>query len=541
MHVVDGRNASMLSESSCIMDLTRKDFLALSGRAAAGATALGAWGLLGPEAAPAMDVLGSPEVRKVHEAIARSKVDHIRKIQEDLRQPSISSWNQGIQEMAGRMMAHFKAIGCREVSLVKTDGLPGVFAHYDCGAPKTISVYMMYDTQPFDETRWSSPPLEARLVKMEPFEQVVMARGAVNDKGPNRMFLNALESILEVHGRLPVNIMFTCDGEEEQGSPHFHQVLEPYNDRLKTCNAHLSAGPHQDKSGGVSMALGSKGILYLEIEASGSRWGRGPQKRPIHSSRKAILDSPVWRLVQALRTLYDPAADRILVPGYLEAIRPPSDEEEELIRALTTRFKGRLFGSERENTKVWMKDWTEEEAARHLMFDTTLNIDGIWAGYTGPGSATILPEKATVKLDSRLVPDQEIAVQKRLILDHLSKGGFDDLEVRQLGGGDEWSQTSVHQPVVQAVLSVYKRYGLEPQIWPRHAGSSPEYQYTRKLGLPAASGGLGHGGRAHSDDEYLVIEGNALVAGIVRAEQAIVDILYGYASWPEPRAAIKRG
>ena len=541
MHVVDGRNASMLSESSCIMDLTRKDFLALSGRAAAGATALGAWGLLGPEAAPAMDVLGSPEVRKVHEAIARSKVDHIRKIQEDLRQPSVSSWNQGIQEMAGRMMAHFKAIGCREVSLVKTDGLPGVFAHYDCGAPKTISVYMMYDTQPFDETRWSSPPLEARLVKMEPFEQVVMARGAVNDKGPNRMFLNALESILEVHGRLPVNIMFTCDGEEEQGSPHFHQVLEPYNDRLKTCNAHLSAGPHQDKSGGVSMALGSKGILYLEIEASGSRWGRGPQKRPIHSSRKAILDSPVWRLVQALRTLYDPAADRILVPGYLEAIRPPSDEEEELIRALTTRFKGRLFGSERENTKVWMKDWTEEEAARHLMFDTTLNIDGIWAGYTGPGSATILPEKATVKLDSRLVPDQEIAVQKRLILDHLSKGGFDDLEVRQLGGGDEWSQTSVHQPVVQAVLSVYKRYGLEPQIWPRHAGSSPEYQYTRKLGLPAASGGLGHGGRAHSDDEYLVIEGNALVAGIVRAEQAIVDILYGYASWPEPRAAIKRG
>jgi acetylornithine deacetylase/succinyl-diaminopimelate desuccinylase-like protein len=528
----------MLSRALChnaaAMTMSRKQFLALSGKAA-GAAALTTWSLLGPDAALAADVLDSAEVRKVHEAIARSKSAHIRKVQEDLRQPSVSSWNRGIDEMAARMMAHFKAIGCREINLVKTDGLPGIFAYYDGGAPKTLSVYMMYDTQPFEESRWTSPPLEARLVPMPPFQQVVIARGAVNDKGPNRMFLNALESILEAHGRLPVNIMFTCDGEEEQGSPHFHQVLEPYRDRLKTCDAHLTIGPHQDKAGGVTLALGGKGILYLEIEASGARWGRGPQKRPIHSSRKAILDSPTWRLVEALRTLYEPATDRILVPGYYDAIRPPSDEEAELMRVLTTRFKGRLFGSERENTKVWTKDWNEEEAARHLTFDTTLNIDGLWAGYTGPGSATILPEKATVKLDSRLVPNQEIAAQKRLIQEHLEKGGFGDLEVRQIGGGDEWSQTSVRESVVQAVLSVYRKYGIEPQIWPRHAGSTPEHQYTRGLGLPAASAGLGHGGRAHSDDEYLVIEGNNLVAGIVRAEQAIADILYGYAAWPEPR------
>jgi acetylornithine deacetylase/succinyl-diaminopimelate desuccinylase-like protein len=107
--------------------------------------------------------------------------------------------------------------------------------------------------------------------------------------------------------------------------------------------------------------------------------------------------------------------------------------------------------------------------------------------------------------------------------------------VRPIGGGDEWSQTSVRESVVQAVLSVYRKYGLEPQIWPRHAGSTPEHQFTRRLGLPAVSGGLGHGGRAHSDDEYLVIEGNARVAGIVRAEQSFADILYAYASWPETR------
>jgi len=461
------------------------------------------------------------------------KVEHIRKVQEDLRQPSVSSWNMGIQEMAERMIAHFKAIGCKEANLVKTDGLPGVWGWVDAGAPKTISVYMMYDTQPFDEKRWSSPPLEAALVKLDPFEQVVMARGAINDKGPNRMFLNALEAILEVHDKLPVNIMFTCDGEEEQGSPNFHQVLEPYNDRLRTCNAHFYAGPSQDRDGNVGMTLGGKGILYLEIEAHGARWGRGPQKMPIHSSRMTILDSPVWWLVEALKTLYDPVRNKILVPGYYEAIRPPSDEEKELMQVLTTRFKGKLFGYEKENMKTWMNDWSEEEAAWHLTFDTSLNIDGIWAGYTGPGSATILPEKAAVKVDSRLVPNQEIAVQKQMILDHLKKNGFGDLEVRQMGGGDEWSQTSVREPAVQSVLSVYKKYGVEPQIWPRAAGSSPQYQYTRKLGLPAAEGGLGHGSRAHSDDEYLVIEGNDKVAGLVRAEQSFVDMLYAYASWPE--------
>jgi acetylornithine deacetylase/succinyl-diaminopimelate desuccinylase-like protein len=521
------------------MELNRKEFLALSGKAAAGAAALSVFELLGPDAALAKDVLESSEVQKVRERIAALKAEHIKKIQEDLRQPSVSSWNMGIQEMAERMVAHFKAIGCKEANLVKTDGNPGVWGFYDAKAPKTISVYMMYDTQPFEEKRWSSPPLEARLVKMDPYEQVVMARGAINDKGPNRMFLNTLETILEVHGKLPVNIMFTCDGEEEQGSPHFHQVIEPYADRLRTAHAHLTAGPSQDRDGNVQMHLGSKGILYLEIEAHGSRWGRGPQKMPIHSSRKAILDSPVWRLMQALDILYDPASDKILVPGYYDAIRPPNDEEKELMQVLTSKFKGRLFGSEKENVKTWMKGWSEEEAAWHLTFDTTLNIDGLWGGYTGPGVATILPEKAAVKIDSRLVPDQSITMQKQLLVDYLVAKGFGDLEVRQLGGGDEWSQTSVQAPVVQAVLSVYRRYDVEPQVWPRHGGSSPQYEYTRKLGLPAGEGGMGHGGRAHSDDEYLVIEGSDRVAGLVRSEQSIADVLYAYAHWPEKGKARK--
>jgi len=515
------------------MKLTRKEFLEVSGRVGAGAALSSAFAFL-PPSTLAQDVKQSAVVKKIHELIAAQKEQHIARVQADLRQPSVSSWNLGLQEMADRMVESFRELGCKEAELVKTYGFPGVWAYYDAGAPKTIVAYMMYDTQPFVKERWSKDPLGAERVAMGEYKEVILARGAVNSKGPNRFFLNACQAIIEVNGKLPVNVMFTCDGEEEQGSPHFHQVLDPYRPRLKRANCLLDAGPSQQRDGSVSMTLGNKGILEFELEASGARWGRGPQKMPIHSSRKAILDSPVWRLLDALRSMYDPAENKILIDGFYDDIRPPNEDELTLMETLLRKFPDRLFSSERENVKAFMKDWSPEEAARRLTFDTTMNIDGIWGGYTGPGSATILPEKAAVKIDCRLVPNQEIARQKQLVLDHLSRKGFQDLDLTLIGGGMEWSQTSIKEPVVQAVLSVYRNAGIEPMVWPRSAGSSPQYEYTRKLGLPACGGGLGHGGRAHSDDEYIVIEGNDRVSGIVKAEQSIVDILFTYAAYPEP-------
>jgi acetylornithine deacetylase/succinyl-diaminopimelate desuccinylase-like protein len=522
------------------MELTRKQFLDLAGRGAIGAAVSCSTFdfLAAAEARQAEEVLDSPEVRKVHDYIARNREAHIAKVQRDLRQPSISSWHRGVKEMAQLMVESFKELGCRDIQVVPTSKpeWPGILAHYDVNAPKTIVVYFMYDTQPFEEARWSSPPLEARRVKnFAGFPEVIVARGAINSKGPNRFVLNAMESIVAVHGKLPVNVIFTCDGAEEQGSPNFHEVLDPWRDRLRRANCLMNLGPSQQADGQVSMTLGNKGIMYVELEAHGARWGRGPQKMPIHSSRKAILDSPVWRLVDVLRSMYDPRTNEILIAGFKDAVRPPNEEELELMKVLTTRFRDRLFASEQENVKVFMNDWTPEEAAYHLTFDTTFNIDGLWAGYTGPGVATILPEKATVKIDARLVPNQEVQKQADLVRAHLDRHGFSDIELRRLGGGDEWSQTSVKEPVVQATLAMYRRKKIEPMVWPRSAGSSPQWEYTRRLGLPAGGGGLGHGSRAHADDEYIVIDGGGRVGGIVEAEQSIVDLLYVYAAWPEPR------
>ena len=184
------------------MTFTRKEFLAASAHAALGA-------VVGPSTFDFLDlprtflgdVLQTPQVAKIHKYIEDHKTQHIARVQRDLRQPSVSSWNRGMSEMADLMVASFREIGCREASLVKTDGYPGVWAWYDGGARKTIARYMMYDTQPFEEQQWSSPPLAANLVPMGPFPQVIVARGAFNDKGLNRFFLNACEAILAVEGK----------------------------------------------------------------------------------------------------------------------------------------------------------------------------------------------------------------------------------------------------------------------------------------------------------------------------------------------------
>jgi acetylornithine deacetylase/succinyl-diaminopimelate desuccinylase-like protein len=510
------------------MNLTRKDFLFLSSKMAAGAALVSSLSSRGMTGAAA-DIRDSLAVRKIHEHIAKEKEKHIANVQADLRQPSVSSWNMGIHEMAHRMIDSFRAMECKEAELVPTDGLPGIWAYYDAGAPKTVVIYMMYDTQPWEKQGWSVDPLSATRTPKPPFPEVIVGRGALNDKGPNRFFLNACESILAVNGRLPVNLMFTCDGEEEQGSPHFHQVLDHYASRLKKANAELNIVPTQDIEGHVAMFLGAKGILEFELEASGRKWGKGPQKQPIHSGAKAILDSPAWRLVDALRSMYNPQTNRILIDGFYDAIRSPNDEEEAMLGELIRQSGSQLLEEQKKNALSWINNWSDAEAMRHFLFDTTMNINGMWSGYTGPGAATIVPEKATAKIDFRLVPNQDVSTQQKLVEAHLQKHAFGDLEYRPIGGGDEWSETSVHEPLVQSLLAVYRANHVEPAVWPRSPASTPEAQYTRKLGLPAVRGGLGHGGNEHVDDEYIVIEGTDKVAGIVQAEQSIVDLLFTYA------------
>ena len=285
--------------------------------------------------------------------------EHLANLQRWLRQPSISAQNIGIQEMAEMLRSDLEAIGFQETALVPTSGHPGVWGYYDAGADKTLMVYLMYDVQPVNPEDWESPPFEANLVDSE-HGTVLMARGATNQKGPERAFLNALEAIVETEGKLPVNLMVAAEGEEELGSPNYPEVIDQYEERLRTAEGVFFPFNSQGPTGAAQMNLGVKGILYFEMEARGGDWG-GPQVAEIHGSYKAIVDSPVWRLAQALATLTTADGNTILVPGYYDGVRSPTEEEQFLINGILDKWNEEQM---QEGLAVgeWIDGMTGEEA-----------------------------------------------------------------------------------------------------------------------------------------------------------------------------------
>lgn len=476
----------------------------------------------------------APEVGKDREAIHRS-IDanlpaHIAKIQEYLRQPSVSAQNIGIRECAELTRQYLAALGCREAELVPTGGHPGVWGYYDAGARKTLIVYWMYDVQPVEESAWTSPPFEARMVEDKrwgPNGRIIRARGAINTKGPERAFLNALESIRAVRGELPVNLMFVCEGEEEISSRHLPEIVVRYKDRLARANGVLFPFCSQELDGRVSLELGNKGIVYVELESHGGAHG-GPKEFEIHSSMKAVVDSPVWRLVQALATMTDVSGNRILIEGITAPVRPPSEGELAMLDALLPEFNEENWKRQNQ-VERWMGGATQREAARKYLFDPSLNIDGIWAGYTGPAGKTILPHKANAKLDFRLVPNQRAADIIPLLRRHLDRHGFQDIQINWWNGYD-WSASDPDSPLVQTALAVYRDYNVAATLWPRIAGSAPFYLFTRDLGLPLVMFGLGHGAGAHSVDEYLVIDAAPPIHGLAGIEKGFADFVLRFAA-----------
>ena len=464
---------------------------------------------------------------EIYAHIDESIESHTQALQRWMRQPSISAQDVGIQEMAEMLLSDLETIGFRETALVQTDGHPGVWGFYDAGAEQTLLVYMMYDVQPVNPEDWDSPPFEANIVDHE-LGKVIMARGATNQKGPERAFLNALESIIAVKGTLPVNLMVAAEGEEELGSPHYPQIVDAYEDRMKGADGVLFPMSVQAPDGKTSMLLGVKGILYFELESRGGEWG-GPQKAEIHGSYKAIVDSPNLRLIQAIASMTSPDGNTILVPGYYDGIRPPTVEEQELINGVA-QSQDQEQMKKAISVARFIDDLSGTDAIVETLYMPTLNVDGIWSGYTGEGVKTILPHMATAKMDSRLPvgldPDEALAK----IRAHLDANGFDDIVIRKLSGYPA-AQTSVHASLTQAVISVYNKYTGDLTIQPRIAGSAPFYQFTDRLGLPLVPAGLGHGRGAHAPNEiYLVEPGpDVPVAGLAEIEKAYVDLLYALA------------
>src|SRR3954462_2488827 len=271
--------------------------------------------------------------------IQKQHQEAVQRLQEWIKQPSIAAENRGMTEGCDLIMRLLREAGFGQVTKIPTDGQPGIFATLDAGAARTVGLYFMYDVKQVDPAEWSSPPWKAALVNKPGLGKVVMGRGAVNQKGPQAAVLAALHAIRGAKRKMPVNLVLVAEGEEEIGSPHFPQIVRrpEVQSALSRCTGIFMPSASQGLDGVVTVSLGAKGIVELEMTASGERWGRGP-RQDIHSSNKARVDSPAWHLVQALNTLVTADGNDPAIDGFADKALPISPEEKQMISEAAKRM-----------------------------------------------------------------------------------------------------------------------------------------------------------------------------------------------------------
>jgi acetylornithine deacetylase/succinyl-diaminopimelate desuccinylase-like protein len=504
-------------------DLNRREFVqgTMSSLALAAAPAAVLAAASGRGGADKSAVLA--QIPKMHD-------ENLKRLQEWIALPSIAAENRNFPQGPEYMAKLAQDAGFTGVKLIPTSGKSGVFGKIDAGARTTMAIYFMYDVKQFVPEEWSSPPLEARLVQKAGLGTVCMGRGAVNQKGPENSFLSALMAFKAAGKKLPVNLVLVCEGEEEIASPHFHEVIAAPEvmAELKRCVGVFMPEAAQDRDGGVEVSLGAKGVVELELISSGEKWGRGPAK-DVHSSLEAQVDSPTWHLVQALNTLVETDGHTPAVEGFFDLAKPLTAAQEQMIKEHAAKTAEstvkQAFG-----VQHWVHDKNWVDSLMLLESRPTINIEGLVAGYTGPGGKTVLPHKAVAKIDMRLVPDMTAADTLAKLKAHLAKHGFADVEVNMSGGYDP-TQTDPASKLIQTQLATYRQLGVDPQLWPRSAGSWPGYVFTdAPLKLPAGHFGLGHGTGAHAPDEYYLIESsNPKVQGMDGAIASFVEYLYAMA------------
>ncbi|HEX8076786.1 MAG TPA: M20/M25/M40 family metallo-hydrolase, partial [Chthoniobacterales bacterium] len=284
--------------------------------------------------------------------IAKRHDEAVKRLQDWIKLPSIAAENLNSAEGAEYMAKLAKDAGFQQATVIQTEGKPGVFATLDAGAKKTVGLYFMYDVKQFDPKEWTSPPLDAALVDKPNLGKVIIGRGAVNQKGPEAAFLAALHAIKGANKKMPVNLVMVAEGEEEIGSPHIKQLAHrpEVQEALKKCVGVFMPHAVQDLDGIVTVNLGSKGVIELELVSDGAKWGRGPAK-DIHSSLKAMIDSPAWRLIHALNTLVSEDGNTIKIDNYPQP-RPLSVEEKAMI-ASVSKVRSEASAKKQFSTQHW--------------------------------------------------------------------------------------------------------------------------------------------------------------------------------------------
>ncbi|MEM1946396.1 MAG: M20/M25/M40 family metallo-hydrolase [Candidatus Caldarchaeum sp.] len=401
--------------------------------------------------------------------------------------PSVSAYKSGLHECAEAVAELIEQAGLRSRVYDNDEGGPFVLGELNTEAHATLMFYNHYDVQPAEPLeKWTSPPFTPTVR-----DGRLYGRGAADNKGNIAARLAAVDALLRTMGELPVNVKMLVEGGEEVGSPGLEKFVDRERDRLFADGCIWEYG-YTNKKNAPMIYLGVKGMVYVELEAKGS----GGE---IHSSWGAVVENPAWRLVQALSTIRS-SEGRVLIEGFYDDIDYAG---EELLQSLSLEdFEppAKLIPSLANPLKA-------------LLLEPACNIDGLVAGYTGPGSKTIIPSSASAKLDFRLVPRQNPDNVRRQLVEHLLNNGFSDITVKILQSYPA-ARTDAESFIVKLVADMAElAYGVKPVVIPSGAASGPMYVVTELLSIPCVATGVGYyGSSPHGPNEHIRIAD--FVAGI---------------------------
>jgi acetylornithine deacetylase/succinyl-diaminopimelate desuccinylase-like protein len=396
----------------------------------------------------------------------------------------------GVEETAKMVLARLTRLGAKARLIPVKGGPPVVFGEIGDG-PRTLMIYDHYDVQPPEPLElWTSPPFQPTIR-----DGRLYARGVADNKGNLFSRIQAVETWLATRGPLPLTIKFVVEGEEEIGSTHLGAFAAANRELIKADGCLWESGG-KDLAGRFVLTFGLKGICYVELHAHGAN-------SDMHSASATMVPNPAWRLIWALNTLKSPD-DRILVDGLMDHVRQPTAKEAALLRKIP-------FDEEGYKTHIGIKSFIRNLSGYRLMkkhlFEPTCTVCGIISGYTGPGSKTVLPNHAMVKLDFRLVPDLTPELVLDLLRKHLDKRGFTDIEMK-FSDGEHPALSPVDGPLAKASIAAARKvYGARPVVHPLMAGSGPMYPLCQEAGIPTTSGGCSDANsRVHAPNESVAVE-----------------------------------
>jgi acetylornithine deacetylase/succinyl-diaminopimelate desuccinylase-like protein len=410
-----------------------------------------------------------------------------------IRQPSVSAKNEGIVECANLVKKLLVNSGIQSDLLqLKKNIAPIVYGEIKSKSnpSKTLLFYNHYDVQPAEPFElWDDPPFSGKIKGNK-----VFGRGSADDKGELITRIKAVEAFLKTTGDVPCNVKFLIEGEEETGSAHIENYLKKYKKKF-SCDGIIWEFGYVDSKDTPIVGLGMKGLLFVELSVKES-------VRDAHSSLAVLIKNPAWRLIEALKTLRDENG-HILIKDWYKDVIPFTKTDLEIISK--EPFDENSFKKEF-GINSFIGNMNGMAAKKALVGSPTCNIAGFVSGYIGEGAKTVLPGKALVKIDFRLVPKMDPKKQVLRLKTHLKSKGFSDIKIK-IFHGEAAARTNTSDPFVTKVQNAANESYGKSILNVSNAGTGPMFSFANILKAPCISIGSTYMfSRIHSPNEFARID-----------------------------------